>query len=127
MSPTIEQLRRTVAQASARNPELTGRIEKAAALLVTREVRYVGEGLYCVPSQEKPNTSYYVTLGVQAPSQRCQCPDAQSGRAPNGFCKHSIAACLLKLLSESSSRRTAANDRVMIEVGRAAAAGVRVL
>lgn len=115
---TAQELRDAVRNCTERNPELAGRIERAASIIITRDVESAGDGLYKVPSQERPDTTYYVTTG-QEPS--CQCMDAP--RAPQHLCKHVLAACLVKWLTDRRRRQGVAADHHAIARAAAVARG----
>lgn len=83
----IETIRQMTQELKARKPELASRIERAAQILATREVRRIGRDIYQVESQSNPGTFHLVTLGPRS----CDCYDFVNNRAPQGFCKHVIA------------------------------------
>ena len=72
--------------ALTRYPKETARIQRGHAIVLRGGVRSCGSGLAEVQSQSH-TTTWYVVNG------RCYCPD--SGRAPQGRCKHRWAKWLL--------------------------------
>ena len=68
-------------------PLANGRIEKAVAIVLSGGVTLHPDGHAVVQSQGRPHTSYSV-------NGTCGCPDMAD--APGQWCKHRIAAALLK-------------------------------
>jgi hypothetical protein len=91
-SPTRRTFREAVetvaAKARASLPENHGRIEKAVQLVLAGDVEQLPDSTARVTSQSNGTTQYYIVNGT------CECPDAP--RAPEGFCKHRLAAGIYK-------------------------------
>src|SRR6266705_1087294 len=68
--------------------EVNGRVEKAAAIVLAGDVELFPDGKAKVVSQSNGATEYFVVNGT------CDCPDFPT--APQGFCKHRIAAGIAK-------------------------------
>lgn len=88
----LETIREMTRDLAARKPELASRVERAAQILATRQVRRIGRDIYQVESQSKPGSYHLVQLGPRS----CDCYDFVNGRAPNGFCKHIIAVLTMQ-------------------------------
>jgi hypothetical protein len=69
-------------------PECNGRVDKAVAIVLNGDVELLADGTARVASQSQGTTEYTVCNGT------CECKDFS--RAPSGWCKHRIAAGLLK-------------------------------
>jgi hypothetical protein len=82
-------------KAHAALPLANGRIEKAVALVLSGGVTLYPDGHAVVASQSRPHTSYSV-------NGTCGCPDMPD--APRQWCKHRIAAALLKRTQEALVR-----------------------
>jgi hypothetical protein len=82
----VDTIRDRVAKGQALHPELAGRMERAAMLLVLRRVEKEDDGTWRVESEREPGHFYRVT------PEGCECPDVQ--RAPRGYCKHRLAVAL---------------------------------
>jgi hypothetical protein len=95
-SPDRQTFRETVAavaeKARAKLPECNGRVEKAVALVLNGDVELHEGGTAQVYSQSNGVSSYAVVNG------HCDCSD--SPRAPHGFCKHRLAAGILRRVQE---------------------------
>ena len=72
-------------KAKAALPANTSRIEKAVMLCLNGHIEVV-DGKYRVASQVDGKTVYRLVNGS------CGCVDFTSGKAPQGFCKHRLAA-----------------------------------
>jgi len=87
----IEALRELVERGSRENPHLTGRLEKAAFILLLRPIERLDKDTWRVASEDALK-SYIVQNG------QCECPDYV--RHGNGhFCKHRLAVGLLARLN----------------------------
>ena len=82
-----------VARGSARHPELRARLERAAFLVLFREVQPQLDGTWRVGSERDASKSYRVDLSADASDGYCDCPDSR--RHPGDECKHSLAALIL--------------------------------
>ena len=107
MSASIEQLRELVTRCKVAHPELSTRLDKAATMVITRTVACIGTDLYKVESEAEAGRFYYVALDATERASRCQCPDVLS-RAPEGRCKHWLAAQLQKGLDKAEAKRVQA-------------------
>jgi predicted nucleic acid-binding Zn finger protein len=97
----IEALRELVERGSRENPHLTGRLEKAAFIVVLRRIEDLGEGTYRVASEDALKT-YIVQNG------QCECPDYL--RHGNGhFCKHRLAVGMLARLNGNGGKPNGQN------------------
>lgn len=93
MAATIEALRELVERGSHENPHLTGRLEKAAFIVLLRSVENLGGGAYRVASEDALK-SYIVQVG------QCECPDyVRHGQGH--YCKHRLAVGMLAKLNGS--------------------------
>jgi hypothetical protein len=68
---------------------VNGRIESAVKLVLAGDVFFCADGTVEVGSSDP--TRYYKLVG-----HSCTCTDFTSGKAPEGMCKHRLAANLLK-------------------------------
>jgi len=100
----LTDLRELVGRCKARHPELSIRLDKAAQIVITRTVVNVGTELYRVESESEPGRFYYVYLDVEERASRCQCPDVLH-RAPEGRCKHWLAAHLQRSIDSADAKR----------------------
>jgi len=88
----------TVTKAQAQLPEeLTSRIKKAEELVLNNDVELLPDGKAKVTRQTNGTTEYFVVNGT------CTCPDFT--RAPQGFCKHRIAAGIERRALTLTQRR----------------------
>jgi hypothetical protein len=69
-------------------PDCAGRVDKAVAIVLAGDVELLADGKAQVASQSNGTTEYTVCNGT------CECKDFP--RAPSGWCKHRIAAGILK-------------------------------
>jgi hypothetical protein len=77
----------TVAErAKAALPEANGRIDAAVKLVLAGDVEPLPDGTAKVASQSNGATAYHIVNGT------CQCKDAP--KAPQGLCKHRLAAAI---------------------------------
>ena len=76
------------ASAKAKLPESNGRVEKAVALVLAGDVVLGEQHTALVYSQTDADTSYAVRPGF------CSCKDFD--QAPQGLCKHRLAAAMLR-------------------------------
>jgi hypothetical protein len=102
----VETIRDVVNRGKARHPELAGRMEKAAMLLLLRRVEPETEGVWRVEPEREPDRFYRVT------ADGCECPDI--ARAPRGYCKHRIAVLLLHACREHEQKRRLAADKTLL-------------
>src|SRR5256885_11927687 len=65
-------------------PECNGRVEKAMVIVLNGDVELLPDGKARVASQSNGSTQYFVVNGT------CECKDFP--KAPQGWCKHRIAA-----------------------------------
>jgi hypothetical protein len=100
MAPSIartqyrELVAEIAAKAKARLPEqVNGRIEAAARLVVNGDVEQLGDGTIKVGGSDP--TRWYHLVGAT-----CTCTDFVQGKAPDGWCKHRIAAGIAKGVGE---------------------------
>lgn len=93
----IEALRELVERGSRDNPHLTGRLEKAAFIVVLRPIEDLGEGTYRVASEDALKC-YIVQNG------QCECPD-YIRHGDGHFCKHRLAVGMLTRLANGSTLR----------------------
>lgn len=97
----IEALRELVERGSRENPHLTGRLEKAAFIVLLRPIENLGEGTYRVASEDALKT-YIVQNGG------CECPDYI--RHGNGhYCKHRLAVGMLGRLNGNGQAQSEGN------------------
>jgi hypothetical protein len=82
----VATIRDRVVKGQALHPELAGRMERAAMLVVLRRVEKNDDGSWRVESERERGHFYRVT------PDGCECPDVP--RAPGGYCKHRLAVAL---------------------------------
>ena len=104
-SPARQTFRETVAQvaenARARLPQtVNGRIESAIELVLAYDVMPQADGSILVGSSRDPLKSYLLT------GQSCECQDFTRGQAPDGWCKHRIAAGIHKRVQAMAAQST---------------------
>ena len=95
--PTISRLRELVQRASRENPHLTTRLEKAAFLVVLRQIEICGPDYYRVGSEDGLR-DYVVING------HCDCHDYVR-HGPGHSCKHRLALSLYRSLYGDESIR----------------------
>lgn len=89
----VDELRQTALRAKRTYPLNGGRIDAALVLLLTRTITPAERpGAWYVQSERDSAVSYRATL---EPENGCTCPDYTTERAPEGWCKHRLAVCLL--------------------------------
>jgi hypothetical protein len=91
---SVAELREVVSIATQRHPEARSRIEKAAAIVLLREIR-LSPHFYCVAeveSESEPGRFYEADAGVGV----CDCQDSQRR---GGTCKHLWAIKLVVALA----------------------------
>jgi hypothetical protein len=82
-------------RAKARLPEaVNGRIESAVKLVLLHDVVPQEDGSILAGSSTDPLQTYRLV------GTACECQDFQHGRAPEGWCKHRIAAAIAKRVAE---------------------------
>jgi hypothetical protein len=84
-------------RAKATLPEANGRVDKAVALVLAGDVELLEGGKAKVASQSNGTTQYVVCNGT------CECKDFP--KAPSGWCKHRIAAGILKRAHAKAATR----------------------
>jgi hypothetical protein len=97
-SPDRQQFRALVAAVASRATAIlpqavNGRIESAVKLVLAGDVFFCEDGTVEVGSSDP--TRYYKLVG-----QACTCTDFTQGKAPDGWCKHRIAAGIDKRVRE---------------------------
>ena len=75
-------------QAKQALPACHSRIEAAIKIVIAGDVEELADGTSKVASQSNDTITYHVVNG------HCDCPDAK--RAPEGWCKHRLAAAIAK-------------------------------
>jgi hypothetical protein len=86
-SPALDLLDQVADRAYAVLGPCGGRLARAAAIARSGAATLLPSGLVEVHSQTNPHRTYAV-------NGSCPCPDAQ--RVPNGYCKHLLAAWLVR-------------------------------
>ena len=94
---TIDSLRELVEQASHERPHLTSRLEKAAFLVVLRQIEICGPNYYRIGSEDGLR-DYVVING------HCDCHDYVR-HGPGHSCKHRLALSLYRSLYGDESIR----------------------
>lgn len=109
---TFSDVQVLIAEGKRREPELFSRLEKAAVILLLRELREVSgsPGVFDVESDTKSGKFHRVlATGV------CDCIDFTRGRAPvygrQIWCKHNLAVFMQKRLRERVAARVAERER----------------
>jgi hypothetical protein len=101
MVPTfgVNVLRAALAKAHRQAPEYGPRLDRAAAIIATRDIERVGGG-WLVESEREPQCFYLVTQDGMG--TKCMCPDY---RQRGGLaCKHMLAVRLLALCERLAAR-----------------------
>ena len=88
--PTLQELRQWVEEWSRENPHLTGRLERAAFLVLLRNVQEVAPNSYLVGAEDGLR-DYAVVNG------ECECTDFQR-HGVGHFCKHRLAVVFCERL-----------------------------
>lgn len=90
-----ERVAEVAEKARARLPQnVNGRIESAMALVLACDVMPQADGSILIGSSRDPLKSYLLT------GSTCECQDFVSRKAPDGWCKHRIAAGIHKRVGE---------------------------
>jgi uncharacterized Zn finger protein len=120
---TLSALRLLVEQLKQRRPDLATRAEKAAAIVLLRDVCTTDQArVYLVGSETRPDQAYRVNLNDRA----CSCPDSE--KAPDRWCKHRIAVALIgkvQALHEAEAQAAAHRAHRADVIGAAMARDVR--
>src|SRR3972149_10497248 len=104
MIGTIEELRGLINDAAMRRPHLTGRLERAAFLLLLRPIERLGTDLWRVGSED--GLRFYTVRDGE-----CECSDYL--RHGSGHpCKHRIALFLHRSLENGAGERTEEKQNV---------------
>ena len=100
---TIEELRALINDAAMRRPHLTGRLEKAAFLVLLRPIERLGADIWRVGSED--GLRFY-TVG----EGECECSDYL--RHGNGHpCKHRLALFIHRSLENGARRPVVEKQR----------------
>ncbi len=94
MVSTIEELRLLIKDASMQRPHLTGRLEKAAFLVLLRPIERLGADLWRVGSED--GLRFYTVRDGE-----CECSDYVR-HGSGHLCKHRIALFLHRSLEDGS-------------------------
>ncbi len=114
MIGTIEELRELINDAAMRRPHLTGRLEKAAFLVLLRPIERLGTDIWRVGSED--GLRFYTVREGE-----CECSDYL--RHGSGHpCKHRIALFLHRSLENGAGKPTVQKQR---DRGRRAGRGPR--
>src|SRR5262252_3348121 len=73
---------------------VNGRVEKATKLVLQHDVRFLEDGTIEVGSSSDPMKVYRLQ------GTACTCQDFTSGKAPEGWCQHRIAAGIHKRVEQ---------------------------
>ena len=98
MIGTIEELRELINDAAMRRPHLTGRLEKAAFLVLLRPIERLGTDLWRVGSED--GLRYYTVRDGE-----CECSDYVR-HGSGHLCKHRIALFLHRSLEDGAGKPT---------------------
>jgi hypothetical protein len=79
---------------------VNGRVEKATRLVLQHDVRFLPDGTVKVGSSSDPMRVYHLQ------GTACECQDFTSGKAPDGWCQHRIAAGLAKRVEQVLAARS---------------------
>src|SRR2546430_16690610 len=98
-SPDRQLFRETVAQVAERAKPIfpqavNGRVESAIKLVLLGEVQPQEDGSIQVGSCTDPTKVYHLV------GTACECKDFTDGKAPEGWCRHRIAAGIDKRVRE---------------------------
>jgi len=96
LTGTIDELRLLVESAAARRPQLTGRLEKAAFLVLLRPIQKIDGDAWQIPSEDGLRI-YTVRRG------ECDCSDYTRHGAGHP-CKHRLALFLHRALDVEGAR-----------------------
>lgn len=112
--PTVEALRTYVERAKTRRPELTSRLERAAFIVMLRQIERRGPDEWLVESDTERG-KFYVVSGIF-----CSCYD--HSRAPSGLCKHRLAVGTIQIAerdAKASHRERVSDERIAVNFGLA--------
>ncbi len=101
----IATLRRLIAHGKTRRPELASRLDRAASIVVTRDMDHGLDNTWSVESLSQPGHFHTV-------AERCDCADAS--RAPGEWCSHRLAVGLVERARELEHTRAVNLDRSAI-------------
>ena len=102
-----------VARAKAILPAaVNGRVEKATKLVLQHDVRFLEDGTVEVGSSSDPMKVYRLQ------GTACTCQDFTSGKAPEGWCQHRIAAGIHKRVEQvlAAQVQAAAGDETALDL-----------
>ena len=105
MTGTIAELRLLLDRAARQRPHLTGRLEKAACLVLLRPIRELAEDVWLVGAEDGLR-SYRVRRG------ECECSDYLRHGAGHP-CKHRLALFLHRALGDRTCGRGGENGPAM--------------
>jgi hypothetical protein len=88
-------------------PECNGRVDKAVAIVLNRDVELLADGKAKIASQSNGATQYVVCNGT------CECKDFP--KAPSGWCKHRIAAGMQKRATALMQKKLSAGTNGQAE------------
>ncbi len=94
MIGTIEELRELINDAAMRRPHLTGRLEKAAFLVLLRPIERLGTDIWRVGSED--GLRFYTVK-----ERECECSDYLR-HGSGHHCKHRIALFLHRSLEDGA-------------------------
>ena len=122
----VQTLREMVSNLGQRKPELASRAERAAQIIVTRDIKVDANGQYHIESQSKPGSFHLVSM---VGGKGCDCIDFTRSHAPQGWCKHLIAVAILRKAGqwEQDKARTAQLERKGQEFHRLVEKGTPVM
>ncbi len=103
MIGTIEELRELINDAAMRRPHLTGRLEKAAFLVLLRPIERLGTDIWRVGSED--GLRFYTVREGE-----CECSDYL--RHGSGHpCKHRVALFLYRSLEDGTGKPAVEKQR----------------
>lgn len=86
----LETIREFLAKGKAEHPDLDSRMDKAAFILVTKDIEPIDDWGYWVQGESEP---WYLVQIRQPGPWVCQCKDFERRK---DWCKHGLAAALRK-------------------------------
>ena len=101
--PTVQELRELVESGCKNNPHLTTRLEKAAFLVLLRNIEGLGDDRYLVTAEDGLR-SYEIVQG------HCQCYDYLRHGAGHP-CKHRLALSMLLELQDDGLNKSSTRTR----------------
>ena len=110
---TVKDLRSLIKQGKQQNPALTSRIDAAALIYLTRQIKEESDGkepIFTVESESEEGT-FYEVIG-----STCTCSDFIRKRAPANFCKHLLVVLIQSKLKQLLQQREEAEKKAGVRI-----------